>query len=492
MMDLVVRTRFAPSPTGFMHIGNLRTALYEYLVARSMHGRFILRIEDTDQERLVPGAVDLIYQTLEACGINHDEGPDIGGPYGPYIQSERKAVYQDIALQLVSEGKAYRCFCTEERLASLKAEGEKSHRFGGYDRHCRHLSQAEIESKLSQGQPYVIRQKMPLTGHTSFDDEVFGHIEVPNEELEDQILLKSDGYPTYNFANVVDDHAMAITHVVRGSEYLSSTPKYNLLYQALGYPIPTYIHLPLILGEDGQKLSKRHGATSFADLVQEGFLPEAIINYIALLGWAPKDNREVFSLAELTQVFDVAGISKSPAVFDYNKLKWFNQEYIRRMPLAQLTQSCHPYFARSLNGLPTDEPYLAALLQPRLETFTEIPEKIKFLGHYEQDFELTLFEHKKMKTNLALSLQMLDTVLPELAALQPWDEANLHQYLMERAASLGVKNGQLMWPVRIAASGQAVTPGGAVEVLYLLGQPEALRRMTLARDRLKQALGTQA
>ncbi|NJP40741.1 glutamate--tRNA ligase [Oscillospiraceae bacterium HV4-5-C5C] len=492
MMDSVVRTRFAPSPTGFMHIGNLRTALYEYLVARSMNGRFILRIEDTDQERLVPGAVELIYQTLEACGISHDEGPDIGGPYGPYIQSERKAVYKGIALQLVSEGKAYRCFCTEERLARIKAEGEKSHRFGGYDRHCRNLSQAEIDSRLSQGLPYVIRQKMPLTGHTSFDDVVFGHIEVPNEELEDQILLKSDGYPTYNFANVVDDHAMAITHVVRGSEYLSSTPKYNLLYQALGYPIPAYIHLPLILGEDGQKLSKRHGATSFADLVNEGYLPEAIINYIALLGWAPKDNQELFSLEELTRVFAVSGISKSPAVFDYNKLKWFNQEYIRRLAPAELTRHCHPYFVSSLNGLPADETYLAALLQPRLETFTEIPDKIKFLGHYEQDFDLSLFEHKKMKSSQASALQMLEIVIPELAALEPWNDTCLHQYLMDRAASLGVKNGQLMWPVRIAASGQAVTPGGAVEVLYLLGKAEAVRRMTQARDRLRLALQPQS
>ena len=373
-----VRTRFAPSPTGFMHVGNLRTALYEYLVAKSQDGTFVLRIEDTDQERYVEGAVDVIYKTLETAGLKHDEGPDIGGDYGPYVQSERKDMYLPYAEQLIKEGKAYRCFCTKERLEKIQNETVG----GGYDRHCRDLSEEEIQKNLDAGIPYVIRQKMPIEGSTTFTDAVFGEITVENSELQDQILIKQDGYPTYNFANVIDDHTMGITHVVRGSEYLSSTPKYNLLYEAFGWEIPTYIHLPLINGknDDGSvsKLSKRHGSTGFEDLIKEGYLPEAIINYIALLGWCPKDNQEIFTLDELCKVFDISGISKSPAVFDYDKLEWFNGEYIKAMTDEEFAAIAEPYFKEALGDAPVDHLKIAAILKQRTTKLTDIPEKIDF------------------------------------------------------------------------------------------------------------------
>lgn len=485
MSQNIVRTRFAPSPTGFMHVGNLRTALYEYLVAKSNGGRFVLRIEDTDQARQVDGAVDIIYRTLERVGLKHDEGPDIGGPYAPYIQSERRNDYLDAALRLVDEGKAYRCFCTPERLQQLKAAGDGD--FVGYDRHCRHLSAAEVERELAAGTPYVIRQKMPRTGTTTFHDEVYGDITVDNTELEDQILIKSDGFPTYNFANVIDDHSMNITHVVRGSEYLSSTPKYNLLYEALGYDIPTYIHLPLILGADGQKLSKRHGATGFEDLVRDGYLPEAIINYIALLGWSPADNREIFSLAELTQAFRISGISKSPAVFDYDKLRWFNGEYIRAMQPDAFIDCCRPYFEAALPGGGYDPALLAAILQPRLTRLTEIPDLIAFLGRLDESYDPALYVHKKMKTTLAGSLDVLRRIRPVLAAEADWNPAAIHDLLIGTAAAWGVRNGQLMWPVRIAVSGLGVTPGGAVELLCLLGRAEALSRIDTGIRKLTEA-----
>ncbi|MBR1535218.1 MAG: glutamate--tRNA ligase, partial [Ruminococcus sp.] len=389
-----VRTRFAPSPTGFMHVGNLRTALYEYLVAKSQGGTFVLRIEDTDQERYVEGAVDVIYKTLATAGLKHDEGPDVGGDYGPYVQSERKEMYLPYAEQLIKEGKAYRCFCTKERLEKIQSETVG----GGYDRHCRDLSEAEIQKKLDAGIPYVIRQKMPIDGSTTFTDAVFGEITVDNSELQDQILIKQDGYPTYNFANVIDDHTMGITHVVRGSEYLSSTPKYNLLYEAFGWEIPTYIHLPLINGknDDGSvsKLSKRHGSTGFEDLIKEGYLPEAIINYIALLGWCPKDNQEIFTLEELCKAFDISGISKSPSVFDYDKLEWFNGEYIKAMDDEQLVAVFKPYFKQVLGDKELDYHKLAAILQQRTTKLTDIPEKIDFfaaLPEYEKD----LYVNKK-------------------------------------------------------------------------------------------------
>ena len=479
-----VRTRFAPSPTGFMHVGNLRTALYEYLVAKSMGGTFVLRIEDTDQERYVEGAVDVIYRTLEIAGLKHDEGPDIGGGYGPYVQSERKDMYLPYAEQLVREGKAYRCFCTKERLEKIQSETVG----GGYDRHCRDLPEEEVERLLAEGVPYVIRQKMPTEGSTTFTDAVFGEITVDNSELQDQILIKQDGYPTYNFANVIDDHTMGITHVVRGSEYLSSTPKYNLLYEAFGWEIPTYIHLPLINGrnEDGtvSKLSKRHGSTGFEDLIKEGYLPEAIINYIALLGWCPKENREIFTLDELCEAFDVSGISKSPSVVDYDKLEWFNGEYIKAMTDEQFAETAEPYFNEALGDMDFDRVKLAAILKQRTTKLTDIPEKIDFfraLPVYGSD----LFVNKKSKTNLENAPVMLKAVYDELKALPEWKADAIHDALIGLAEKLEVKNGTVMWPARIAAAGKTVTPGGAIEILDILGRDESLRRMEIGLDKLK-------
>lgn len=471
-----VRTRFAPSPTGFMHVGNLRTALYEYLVAKSQGGTFVLRIEDTDQERYVEGAVDIIYKTLKTAGLSHDEGPDVGGDFGPYVQSERKDMYLPYAEQLIKDGKAYRCFCTKERLEKIQSETIG----GGYDRHCRDLSEEEIQKNLDAGIPYVIRQKMPLEGKTTFKDAVFGEITVENEQLQDQILIKADGYPTYNFANVIDDHTMGITHVVRGSEYLSSTPKYNLLYEAFGWEIPTYIHLPLINGknDDGtvSKLSKRHGSTGFEDLIRDGYLPKAIINYIALLGWCPKDNREIFTLDELCEAFDISGISKSPAVFDYEKLKWFNAEYIKAMTDEEFAQIAAPYFKEALGDTEIDRVKLASILKQRTEKLTDIPEKIDFIKAL-PDYDKELFYNKKSKTNPENAPVMLRAVYEELSALQEWSFDAIHDALIGLAQKLEVKNGTVMWPARIAAAGKAVTPGGAVEILDILGREESLRRI---------------
>lgn len=489
MQGKKVRTRYAPSPTGFMHVGNLRTALYEYLISKSMGGDFILRIEDTDRDRLVEGAVDVIYNTLKSVGLKHDEGPDNGGDYGPYIQSERKDIYRKYAHKLVEEGKAYYCFCTKERLSELheqnKCKGEFS---GGYDRHCRDLPKEEIERLLKQGTPYVIRQKIPLTGSTTFEDAVFGKITVENSEIEDQVLLKADGYPTYNFANVVDDNAMKITHVVRGSEYLSSTPKYNLLYDAFGWEKPVYIHLPLIMGknEDGttSKLSKRHGATGFEDLVKLGYLPEAIINYIALLGWCPKDNREIFSLNELTEAFSIDGIVKSPAVFDYDKLNWFNEEYIKAKTLEEFTELAMPYFKEALGEDHWDYKKIALILQKRVTTLAQIPEMIRFfkeLPAYAKD----LFINKKSKTNLENSRIMLKNVIPKLEKLEVWDHDSIHDTLIELAGALEVKNGTVMWPTRIAVAGMTVTPGGAIEILDILGKDESIKRLKLGLCKLE-------
>lgn len=479
-----VRTRFAPSPTGFMHVGNLRTALYEYLVAKSQGGTFVLRIEDTDQERYVEGAVDVIYKTLATAGLKHDEGPDVGGDYGPYVQSERKDMYLPYAEQLIREGKAYRCFCTKERLEKIQSETVG----GGYDRHCRDLSEEEIQANLDAGVPYVIRQKMPIEGSTTFVDAVFGEITVDNSELQDQILIKQDGYPTYNFANVIDDHTMGITHVVRGSEYLSSTPKYNLLYEAFGWEIPTYIHLPLINGknEDGSvsKLSKRHGSTGFEDLIREGYLPEAIINYIALLGWCPKDNQEIFTLDELTKAFDIAGISKSPSVFDYDKLEWFNGEYIKAMTDEEFADICAPYFKEALGDTDIDYVKLASILKQRTTKLTDIPEKIDFFKAL-PDYEKELFYNKKSKTNAENAPTMLQAVFDELKALPSWDHDSIHEALIGLAQKLEVKNGTVMWPARISVAGKTVTPGGAIEILELLGRDESLRRMEIGLDKLK-------
>lgn len=472
----MIRTRFAPSPTGFMHVGNLRTALYEFLVARSLGGTFVLRIEDTDRERYVEGAEQVIYQTLKTVGMTHDEGPDMGGEYGPYVQSQRKDLYAPYAQQLVEEGKAYYCFCSKERLDSLHNDAG----IGGYDRHCRELTQQQVQEKLQAGLPYVIRQKMPLDGATEFTDAVFGTISIDNKEIEDQVLLKADGYPTYNFANVIDDHLMHITHVVRGCEYLTSTPKYNLLYQAFGWEIPTYVHLPLIMGknEDGSvsKLSKRHGSTSFAGLVEEGYLPDCITNYIALLGWSPGDNREIFSLQELIAAFSIERISKSPAIFDYDKLKWMNGEYIKVMDAQAFLQHAIPYYKEVFGNCEKDWEVLRSILQPRILKFSEIPQLLSFfkeLPEYPVDF----FLNKKSKTTLENAPVMLEKAIPVLEGLESWSLTDIHERLIALAQTLEVKNGTLLWPVRIAAAGTMVTPGGAMEILQLLGKAEALRRL---------------
>ena len=484
---MTIRTRFAPSPTGFMHVGNLRTALYEYLVAKHAGGTFILRIEDTDRERYVEGAEQVIYDTMAIAGLGHDEGPDIGGDFGPYVQSERLNMYKPYAEQLIKDGKAYRCFCTKERLESLRENAVDG--VGGYDRHCRNLSEEEIEANLKAGIPYVIRQKMPLDGETSYHDFVYGDITFPNKDLDDQILIKTDGFPTYNFANVIDDHTMGITHVVRGSEYLSSTPKYNLLYEAFGWDIPTYIHLPLIMGksvdEEGKevisKLSKRHGSTGFLDLINEGYLPEAIINYIALLGWAPKDTREIFSLEDLVKEFDVSGISKSPSVFDYDKLAWVNAEHIKLMDEETFLSHAKPFYDAA-GVRPDCYAMLDELLKPRITKFNEISEKLAFLESY-ADYDVSLFEHKKSKSSVESSKEMLEAAIPVLENTA-WEREALTEALMNLAQQKEVKNSVVMWPVRIAASGVAVTPGGCSEVLILLGREESLRRLNEGLSKL--------
>lgn len=487
MQEKTVRTRFAPSPTGYMHVGNLRTALYEYLIAKSQGGTFVLRIEDTDQERLVEGAVDIIYNTLRQVGLQHDEGPDIGGEYSPYVQSERKQIYLPYARQLIEAGKAYYCFCTRERLESLH-EGKDGSEFGGYDRHCRSLPKEEVDRLLAAGTPYVIRQKMPVEGSTTFEDAVYGSITIENRELEDQILIKSDGYPTYNFANVIDDHLMHITHVVRGCEYLTSTPKYKLLYEAFGWEIPVYVHLPLIMGknEDGSvsKLSKRHGSTGFADLIREGFLPRTIVNYIALLGWCPKENRELFTLPELVESFSIDGISKSPAVFDYDKLEWFNGEYIRAMSQDDFIAAAMPYFRQVFPQGEQSWPVLASILQPRVTKLTQIPEMLAFFREL-PDYPAEFFVNKKSKTNLENSVRMLEAAVTTLQSQQSWTVESLHDALIALAQELGVKNGTLLWPVRIAAAGTLVTPGGAMEILAVLGKEESLRRLSVGLSKIK-------
>lgn len=490
-MQETVRTRFAPSPTGFMHVGNLRSALYEYLVAKSQDGEFILRIEDTDQERLVEGSEDHIYETLEIVNLTYDEGPDIGGPHAPYVQSERLDRYLPYAKQLVDEGKAYYCFCSKERLNSLtqstdQTESSDKPEHFGYDRHCRELDQAEIKAKLASGQPYVIRQKMPLAGQTSFYDEIFGEISVDNKELEDQILLKSDGFPTYNFANVIDDHEMEITHVVRGSEYLSSTPKYNLLYEAFGWEIPKYVHLPLILGQDGTKLSKRHGATTFEELIKQGYLVEAIINYIAFLGWAPsKDTREIFSLAELTDVFRVSGISKSPATFDYGKLDWYNEQYIRKMD----KESFQAWIEPEIKGLFADKTYdldlITEMLQNRITKKTDVPQILDFVKQPDP-FNPEMYVHKRSKLTPEIAEKVLKSIIERLATLDGFERETIHGLLMGLGPELELKTGQIMNPVRIALSGRQVTPGGSIELLLLLGQEESLQRLTNAVNNLEK------
>nr|WP_294582787.1 glutamate--tRNA ligase [uncultured Anaerotignum sp.] len=479
-----VRTRFAPSPTGYMHIGNLRTALYEYLIAKSQGGKFILRIEDTDQERQVEGAVDVIYNTLRMTGLKHDEGPDIGGEYGPYVQSERMGMYMDYAKELVEKGEAYYCFCTKERLESLKESNAEGAAFAKYDRHCLGLSKEEVQAKLDAGEPFVIRQKMPDSGTTTFSDVVYGDITVENTELDDQILMKADGFPTYNFANVVDDHLMHITHVVRGSEYLSSTPKYNLLYKAFGWEPPVYVHLPAVMRDAHHKLSKRHGDKSFEDLVREGYVVEAIVNYIALLGWSPSGTQEIFSLKELEENFDMAGLSKSPAIFDIKKLTWMNSEYLKAMDFDKFYALAEPKLKEALDGTDLDLKKIAALLQKRLETLNDIPGLVEFFKTL-PEYGTELYTHKKMKTNDEIALSSLEAALPVLENLADWNTTSIHDALMALVGELGIKNGQLLWPVRTALSGEPTSPGGAMELADILGKEESLRRIRKGIELLK-------
>ena len=481
----MIRTRFAPSPTGYMHIGNLRTALYEFLIAKSQGGSFILRIEDTDQERFVEGATDVIYKTLEMSGITHDEGPDVGGDYGPYVQSERKNDYIEYAKQLIEKGEAYYCFCTKERLDSLKTEagGEQ---ITHYDRHCLHLSKEEVEENLKKGMPFVIRQKIK-EGTTTFHDEVYGSITVDNSELEDQILIKADGYPTYNFANVIDDHLMNITHVVRGSEYLSSTPKYNLLYEAFGWDIPTYIHLPAVMKDQHQKLSKRNGDASFQDLVAKGYLPEAIINYIALLGWSPSVNQEIFTMDELIKIFDIKGLSKSPAIFDIVKLTWMNSEYIKKLDFDKFYEMALPYLKESVHA-DIDLKMLAGFIQTRIGTFNDIAEMVDFVDVL-PEYSPELYIHKKMKTTLENSLANLEKAVPVLEKQDDWSNEALYASLVALAQELEVKNGQILWPIRTALSGKPTSPCGASELCALFGKEESLKRIQKGMELLKEALG---
>lgn len=479
-----VRTRFAPSPTGYMHIGNLRTALYEYLIAKSQGGKFILRIEDTDQERQVEGAVDVIYNTMRMTGLHHDEGPDIGGEYGPYVQSERMGMYMDYAKELVEKGEAYYCFCTKERLESLKESNAEGAAFAKYDRHCLSLSKEEVQAKLDAGVPFVIRQKMPDSGTTTFSDVVYGDITVENTELDDQILMKADGFPTYNFANVVDDHLMHITHVVRGSEYLSSTPKYNLLYKAFGWEPPVYVHLPAVMRDAHHKLSKRHGDKSFEDLVREGYVVEAIVNYIALLGWSPSGTQEIFSLKELEENFDMAGLSKSPAIFDIKKLTWMNSEYLKAMDFEKYYALAEPKLKEALGDTDLDLKKIAALLQKRLETLNDIPGLVEFFKTL-PEYGTELYTHKKMKTNDEIALSSLEAALPVLENLADWNTTSIHDALMALVGELGIKNGQLLWPVRTALSGEPTSPGGAMELADILGKEESLRRIRKGIELLK-------
>lgn len=478
-----VRTRFAPSPTGYMHIGNLRTALFTYIIAKKNGGDFILRIEDTDRERYIEGATQVIYDTLKECGLSWDEGPDIGGPVGPYIQSERMGMFKKYAEQLVEKGEAYYCFCDKERLDELKAVQEASGVMPMYDRHCRNLSKEDVEKKLAEGVPYVIRQKVPLEGTTTFHDELYGDITVENSTLDDQILIKTDGLPTYNFANVVDDHLMGITHVVRGNEYLSSAPKYNLLYKAFGWEVPVYIHVEHIMKDKQHKLSKRDGDASYQDLMKKGYLKDAVINYIALLGWAPKGENEIFTLDELIEEFDISGISKSPAIFDPVKLRAMNGVYIKKMSDEDFAKAAEPYIRQTVKKPDADIAFIASLLKPRTELFTEIPEQVDFIDEL-PDYETSLYCHKKMKTNEENSLESLKAILPVLKDLDEWTEDSIHEALFALIEKLGVKNGIVLWPLRVALSGKSFTPGGGIEICKILGKDESIRRIEAGIEKL--------
>ena len=473
-----VRTRFAPSPTGYMHVGNLRTALYTYLIARHNKGKFILRIEDTDQGRLVEGAVDVIYRTMEQCHLEHDEGPDVGGPVGPYVQTERRGLYKEYAELLMERGHAYRCFC--EKTASEENTGE----FDRGDDPCRCMSREESNRLAAEGKPYVIRQLIPHEGTTTFHDETFGDITVENASLDDQVLLKRDGLPTYNFANVVDDHLMGITHVVRGSEYLSSAPKYNLLYEGFGWDIPKYVHCSPVMRDAHNKMSKRHGDPSYEDLIAQGYLTDAVINYVTLLGWSPRGEQEIFSMDELVDIFDLAGISKSPAIFDIDKLRYFNSEYIRAMSPEAFAKVAEPYIRRSVKNPAYDAAAIAALLQQRTEVLTDIPEKVDFFDEL-PEYDTELFVHKKSKSDKDSSKDVLEKIVPIFEALPAWDDEHIMGAMVGLAEAMEAKNAKVMWPVRIAAAGKAVTPGGAVEICRILGKDETLRRLNVAIEKLR-------
>ena len=472
-----VRTRFAPSPTGYMHVGNLRTALYTYLIARHNKGKFILRIEDTDQGRLVEGAVDVIYRTMEQCHLEHDEGPDVGGPVGPYVQTERRGLYKEYAELLMERGHAYRCFC--EKTASEEDTGE----FDRGDDPCRCMSREESDRLAAEGRPYVIRQLIPHVGTTTFHDETFGDITVENASLDDQVLLKRDGLPTYNFANVVDDHLMGITHVVRGSEYLSSAPKYNLLYEGFGWDIPKYVHCSPVMRDAHNKMSKRHGDPSYEDLIAQGYLTDAVINYVTLLGWSPRGEQEIFSMDELIDIFDLAGISKSPAIFDIDKLRYFNSEYIRAMSPEDFAKAAEPYIRQSVKNPAYDAAAIAALLQQRTEVLTDIPEKVDFFDEL-PEYDTELFVHKKSKSDKDSSKDVLQKIIPIFEALPAWDDEHIMGAMVALAEAMEAKNAKVMWPVRIAAAGKAVTPGGAVEICRILGKDETLRRLNTALEKL--------
>ncbi len=499
-----VRTRFAPSPTGYMHLGNLRTALYTYLYARRTGGKFILRIEDTDQEREVPGAVEVIYQSMRTAELTHDEGPDVGGPCGPYVQSQRRDTYLPYAKQLIESGHAYYCFCTKERLEEAREAAEKRGEGFKYDKHCLRLSKQEIQTKLDAGEPYVIRQNIPTEGKAGFDDVIYGHVEVDCDTLDDNVLIKADGLPTYNFANVIDDHLMGITHVMRGNEYLSSAPKYNLLYEALGWTPPTYVHLTPVMvegtyrdkktgeyqmttDENGnpvkaivkRKMSKSQGDPSFEDLLAGGYLVEAVINYLVLLGWSPRGEREFYTLKELEEVFDLEGLSKSPSFFDMQKLNWFNAEYIRKLTPEKYLQIATPWLEKALDPARFDFRRLAELLQGRTEVFSQLPDMVQFLKEL-PEFPQDFYVNKKQKSTLDTAKTALNAIRPVLESITDWTEAELHDRVMEAIPGLGMKNGQVLWPMRIAISGQMSTPGGAFEIAYLLGREETLRRLDKA------------
>lgn len=471
-----IRTRYAPSPTGRMHVGNLRTALYAYLIAKHEGGDFLLRIEDTDQERFVEGAVEIIYRTLKETGLNHDEGPDRDGGVGPYVQSERQTsgIYLEYAKKLVEKGEAYYCFCTQERLDSLKktVEGQE---IMTYDKHCLHLSKEEVEASLAAGMPYVIRQNNPTEGTTVFHDEIYGDISVDNSELDDMVLIKSDGFPTYNFANVVDDHLMGITHVVRGNEYLSSSPKYNRLYNAFGWEVPVYVHCPLITNEEHKKLSKRSGHSSYEDLIMQGFISEAVVNYVSLLGWSPVGNQEIFSLDELIKEFDYRNISKSPAVFDMTKLRWMNSEYMKAMDFDRFYELAEPY-VKGVVKKDLDLKKIAAMVKTRIEVFPDIADHIDFFESL-PEYDTSMYTNKKMKTSSQTSLDLLQEIVPILEAQEEYSNDALYETLSKFVSEKGYKTGFVMWPIRTAVSGKQMTPAGATEIMEVLGKEESLMRI---------------